>query len=133
MSVISNEEGVDPIGSCVGQRGTRVQSVLSEIGNEKIDIIPYSEEIELYIRNALSPAKVAEIKIDEDSKNAKVTVDEDQLSLAIGKKGQNVRLASKLTGYEIDIIESNSSKPSEEISKENKENSDKETDLKNKK
>jgi len=120
LSVISNEEEVDPIGSCVGQRGTRVQSVLSEIGNEKIDIIPHSDEPELYIKNALSPAKVAVINIDKNNKQAEVKVDEDQLSLAIGKKGQNVRLASKLTGYEIDIVESKKEKTSssENIEKE---------------
>lgn len=130
MSVSSNEEGVDPIGSCVGQRGTRVQSVLSEIGNEKIDIIPYSEDIGSYIRNALSPAKVSEIEINEDKKEAKVSVDEDQLSLAIGKKGQNVRLASKLTGYEIDIVESESDKKTEkkETKKKNIEEKKEETE-----
>ncbi len=104
MSVVSNQEGVDPIGSCVGQRGTRVQAVLSEIGNEKIDIIPHDEDPATYIKNALSPAKIIEIKLDEKNSRAKVYVDEDQLSLAIGKQGQNVRLASKLTGYEIDIV-----------------------------
>lgn len=104
MSVISSEESIDPVGACVGQRGTRVQAVLSEIGSEKIDIIPYSDNPETYIRNALSPAKVTEIKIDDKKKLATVKVDDDQLSLAIGKHGQNVRLASNLTGFEIDIV-----------------------------
>jgi transcription termination/antitermination protein NusA len=131
MSVDSNEEGVDPVGSCVGQRGTRVQSVLSEVGNEKIDIIPYSENIDNYIRNALSPAKVSEIKVDEENKAVKVSVDEDQLSLAIGKKGQNVRLASKLTGYEIDIVESENSKAEDESNSD--ETSDNEEDSKSEK
>ncbi len=127
MSVVSNEDEVDPIGSCVGQRGTRVQAVLSEIGNEKIDIIPYSDEPGSYIRNALSPAKVAEITIDDENKQAEVKVEEDQLSLAIGKKGQNVRLASKLTGYEIDIVESKE-ESSKNDSSEDKEEKVKEED-----
>lgn len=104
IAVASTQEGVDPVGSCVGQRGSRVQAVLAEIGEEKIDIVLYDKKLELYIRNALSPAKVDGVKIDKDKKEAKITVSEDQLSLAIGKEGQNVRLASKLTGYNIDIL-----------------------------
>lgn len=103
MSVIANQEGLDPVGSCVGQRGIRVQAVLAEIGNEKIDIILWDKDIEKYIANALSPAKVDKIKISKKDKKAVVYVPEDQLSLAIGKNGQNVRLASKLTGWSIDI------------------------------
>ena len=104
MAVYSNNKALDPVGSCVGQRGTRVQSVLAEIGDEKIDIILWDENTVQFIENALSPAKIRDITIDEENKVAKVGVDTDQLSLAIGKGGQNVRLASKLTGYTIDIV-----------------------------
>jgi len=105
MAVASRQEGVDPVGSCVGQRGTRVNAVLSELGEEKIDIILWDKDPEVFIVNALSPAKVAEIEIDEKKKEAKCYVTPDQLSLAIGKEGQNVRLAAKLTGWKIDIIQ----------------------------
>lgn len=104
MAVISNQPGLDPVGSCVGQRGTRVQAVLSEIGEEKIDIILWNETIEQLITNALSPAKVEKITLQPKVQMAAVKVPIDQLSLAIGKNGQNVRLASKLIGWEIDII-----------------------------
>lgn len=104
MAVFSANPALDPVGSCVGQRGTRVQAVLAEIGNEKIDIILWDNDTDQFIRNALSPAKVRTLEIDDDKKHANVQVDPDQLSLAIGKGGQNVRLASKLTGYTIDII-----------------------------
>lgn len=103
VAVVSKQEGVDPVGSCVGQRGTRVQAIISELGEEKIDIILWDEDLAKYISNALSPAKVSEIKINEKNKEAKVKVPTDQLSLAIGKSGQNVRLAAKLTGWKIDI------------------------------
>ena len=104
MAVSSTNPALDPVGSCVGQRGTRVQAVLAEIGEEKIDIILWDEDTEQFIRNALSPAKVRAITLDNEKRHASVEVDADQLSLAIGKGGQNVRLASKLTGYTIDII-----------------------------
>ena len=104
MAVIANQDGVDPIGSCVGQRGTRVQSVLAEIGEEKIDIVLWDKNIKKFIENSLSPAKIKKVTADKKNKKAKVIVAEDQLSLAIGKEGQNVRLASKLTGYEIDVV-----------------------------
>jgi len=103
IAVASKEEGIDPVGSCVGQRGVRVTTVIAELGGEKIDIIPWSEDAEKYIAASVSPAKVLEVDVDEERKHAKVTVTEDQLSLAIGKGGQNVRLAAKLTGYKIDI------------------------------
>jgi len=103
IAVASKEEGIDPVGSCVGQRGVRVTTVISELGGEKIDIIPWSDDTEKYIASSVSPAKVLEVEVDEERKHAKVTVTEDQLSLAIGKGGQNVRLAAKLTGYKIDI------------------------------
>ncbi|EKE11957.1 MAG: hypothetical protein ACD_14C00059G0001 [uncultured bacterium] len=104
MAVTSDEEGIDPIGSCVGQKGTRVQAVIEELGGEKIDIIEWSEKPQKYIAAAISPAKVLKVDVNEDKKEAKVTVPEDQLSLAIGKRGQNVRLAAKLTGWKIDVI-----------------------------
>lgn len=104
IAVSSNVPGVDPVGTFVGGHGTRVNAVMSEIGEqEKIDIIVWSENTTEYIMNALSPTKVTRVEIDEDRKRARVIVPEDQLSIAIGKSGQNVRLASKLSGYDIDI------------------------------
>ncbi len=103
MAVWTNEEGVDPIGSCVGQKGTRVQAVIDEIGGEKIDIIEWNENAEKFISAALSPAKVLNVELNEEEKQALVKVPSDQLSLAIGKRGQNVRLAAKLTGWRIDV------------------------------
>lgn len=102
IAVASNVEGIDPIGSAVGQRGTRVMAVINELGGEKIDIVEYSEDPAQYISNSLSPAKVLEVKIMPKNK-ALAIVPEDQLSLAIGKDGQNVRLAAKLTGWKIDV------------------------------
>src|SRR3989344_2882330 len=104
IAVTSLQEGVDPIGACVGQRGTRVQTVMGELGGEKIDIIEWDEDHVKFIANSLSPAKILHVELDEESKEAKVGVMEDQLSLAIGKAGQNVRLAARLTGWKIDII-----------------------------
>ncbi|WP_249175071.1 transcription termination factor NusA, partial [Clostridium tyrobutyricum] len=103
IAVHSNDENVDPMGACVGPKGIRVQSIVNELKNEKIDIIKWSKLPEEYIANALSPAKVLDVDIDEDNKFAQIVVDDDQLSLAIGKEGQNVRLAAKLTGWKIDI------------------------------
>lgn len=104
LAVHSSVPGVDPVGTFVGGHGTRVQAVMNEIGDqEKIDIVTYSDNTDEYIRNALSPAEVINIKIDEAKKHAVVKVGEDQLSIAIGRGGQNVRLAGKLTGYELDI------------------------------
>jgi N utilization substance protein A len=102
IAVASTEESIDPIGAAVGQRGTRVQVIINELGGEKIDIIEHSEDPEKYVSNSLSPAKVIEIKIMPKNK-ALAIVPEDQLSLAIGKNGQNVRLAAKLTGWKIDV------------------------------
>jgi N utilization substance protein A len=102
IAVSSKVEGVDPIGSMVGQRGTRVMAVINELGGEKVDIIEYAEDPEKYIANAMSPAKISEVKIMPKNK-ALVLVPEDQLSLAIGRNGQNVRLAAKLTGWKIDV------------------------------
>jgi N utilization substance protein A len=103
IAVYSNDENVDAMGACVGPKGVRVQTIVNELKNEKIDIIKWSKLPEEYIGNALSPAKVSDVTIDEDSKSAKVVVEDNQLSLAIGKEGQNVRLAAKLTGWKIDI------------------------------
>ena len=108
IAVSGKQDGLDPVGAFVGQRGIRVQSVTNEIGGEKIDIILYDEDTKVYIENAISPAKVAEITLDEKEQKATVKVPEDQLSLAIGKQGQNVRLAAKLTGWNIDIEGSDS-------------------------
>lgn len=106
IAVIATEEGIDPVGSCVGQRGTRVQAILAEIGDEKIDIVLWDEDVEQFIKNALSPAKTKSISISSKDHKATVMVDEESLSLAIGKGGQNVRLASKLTDWGIDIVKS---------------------------
>jgi len=102
IAVESNEQGVDPIGACVGQRGTRIMAVINELGGEKIDVISWEEKPEKFIANALSPAKIVGVKV-EDKNTAIVFVPEDQLSLAIGKDGRNVRLAANLTGWKIDI------------------------------
>lgn len=103
VAVSSRQAGVDPVGSCVGQKGVRVQAVIAELGNEKIDIIQYSDDPAKFIATALSPATVGKVSVNEEEKTAHVEVPEDQLSLAIGKDGQNVRLAAKLTGWRIDI------------------------------
>lgn len=103
IAVFSAEEGVDPIGSCVGQKGTRVQAIIDELGGEKIDIIEWNENTEKFISAGLSPAKVLSVTLFEAEKRALVKVPNDQLSLAIGKRGQNVRLAAKLTGWKIDV------------------------------
>lgn len=103
ISVYSKNDKVDSVGACVGMRGNRVRNIVNELYGEKIDIVRYNEDIREYIKNALSPAKVAEIKLDKERMKAEVIVDDDQLSLAIGKHGQNVRLASRLIGWELDI------------------------------
>lgn len=103
IAVKANGEGIDPVGACVGQRGTRVQSIINELGGEKIDIIEYSDNLEDYIKAAIAPAKVENITIDSANRQATVIVPQDQLSLAIGGSGQNVRLASRLTGYDINL------------------------------
>jgi len=105
IAVFSTQAGVDPVGSCVGQKGVRVQAVINELNGEKIDIIQHSEDISKFIASALSPAEKIKVEIDEKRKTAVVSVPEDQLSLAIGRDGQNVRLAVKLTGFKIDIKE----------------------------
>jgi N utilization substance protein A len=104
VAVFTDQKNIDPVGSCVGQRGTRVQTIIGELNGEKIDIIEWSSDPVKFISNALSPAKVLSIKLDEANQSAIAEVKEDQLSLAIGKSGQNVRLAAKLTGWKIDIV-----------------------------
>ena len=144
VAVWTDSDNVDPIGSCVGQRGARIQTIISELGGEKVDIIQYDDDPTRYISNALSPAKIIEIALDEKEKKAKVKVATEQLSLAIGKGGQNARLAAKLTGWRIDIVEYKKEKTEDEKGKEgeaaekaekkeesgeeNKKNSDKITD-----
>ena len=124
LAVRSTVPGVDPVGTFVGGHGTRVQAVMNEIGDqEKIDIITFDENSEQFIRNALSPAEVAKVEIDEETKHAKVFVSEDQQSIAIGRGGQNVRLASRLTGYELDIETAEPEKKAEPKPKKNIEDS----------
>lgn len=103
IAVASRDENVDPVGSCVGQKGLRVQAVMDELRNEKVDIIPWSSDPEIFISNAMSPAKVIRVDVNEDERSARVIVPDHQLSLAIGREGQNVRLAARLTGWKIDI------------------------------
>ncbi len=103
IAVISNEEKIDSVGSCVGMRGQRVKNIVREIGGEKIDIVRWNEDMDIYIRNSLSPAELAEVKLSRTEHRAEILVSDDQLSLTIGKKGQNVRLASKLTGWQLDV------------------------------
>ena len=103
IAVVSHADGVDPVGACVGPRGSRVRMVVSELRGEKIDIIPYNDEPARFVAKALSPARVREVLVDDDGKQATVIVPDDQLSLAIGREGQNARLAARLTGWRIDI------------------------------
>lgn len=103
IAVVSKQANIDPVGSCVGQRGSRVQTIINELEGEKIDIIEWSEDTEKFITNALSPAKVTSLNFNKDEKRARVVVKPDQYSLAIGRNGQNVRLASRLTGFQIDV------------------------------
>lgn len=105
VAVFSNQDGIDPVGSCVGRQGVRVQAIISELGGkERVDIIPYSDNPEKFVASALSPAQNLKATIDDKKKTASVAAPDDQLSLAIGKDGQNVRLAAKLTGFKIDLV-----------------------------
>ena len=110
VAVIANSDNVDPIGSCVGQRGSRIQTIINEVGGEKIDIIEYSDDAAKFIANSLAPAKIEQVELDHETKHAVITVDPEQLSLAIGRDGQNVRLAARLTGWHLDIT-SNQEQP----------------------
>ncbi|QLG69823.1 MAG: Transcription termination protein NusA [Candidatus Woesebacteria bacterium] len=121
MVVYSNQPGVDPVGSCVGQKGVRVQTVTSELGGERVDVIPYSDNIAEVIKNALSPAENLEVTLDEEKKIAFVLAPEDQLSLAIGRDGQNARLAAKLTGWGIKVESVESKEPKKEDKEEKEE------------
>ncbi len=118
VAVMTTDERIDAVGACVGPRGTRVQAIVDELFDEKVDIVPWSEDAQVFITNALSPAKVNSIKLDEETRGALVVVPDSQLSLAIGKGGQNVRLAARLTEWKIDIrsetqaAEGTTSKPS---------------------
>ena len=103
IAVVSHADGVDPVGACVGPRGSRVRMVVSELRGEKIDIIPYNDEPARFVAKALSPARVREVLVDDENRQATVIVPDDQLSLAIGREGQNARLAARLTGWRVDI------------------------------
>lgn len=120
IAVSSTASGVDPVGSCVGQKGVRVQAVTNELGGERVDIVLWSDDTAELVKSSLSPAENMSVKLDEENKIAKVTAPEDQLSLAIGKEGQNVRLAAKLTGYRIEV-EGIPVPPTEEKEEEKKE------------
>lgn len=105
VAVITEDDSIDPIGACIGQRGGRIQTIIAELGGEKIDVIQFIDDTEKYISNALSPAKVKRVDLNEETKEASVFVDSDQFSLAIGRSGQNVRLASNLVGWKINVVE----------------------------
>jgi N utilization substance protein A len=134
MAVTSTEERIDPIGSCVGQRGSRIMAVINELGGEKIDVIAWNKDPEKFIANSLSPAKIVKVEIEANN-SATVLVTEDQLSLAIGKDGRNVRLAANLTGWKIDIkttdkppveevVEESEEKPKKKVKKTKEENTE---------
>lgn len=114
VAVWTDDESIDPIGSCIGQRGSRITTIIDELGGEKVDIIQYSENAVEYIKQALSPAKVDRVELDEEKKEATVHVADDQFSLAIGKGGQNVRLAAQLTGWEINVEQEGGSADAED-------------------
>jgi N utilization substance protein A len=103
MAVASEMDRVDPVGACIGQKGVRINAIINELGGEKVDIVAWSEDIGTYISKAMSPAEVRYVRLDEENKSARVVVPDEKLSLAIGKGGQNVRLAAKLTGWKIDV------------------------------
>jgi N utilization substance protein A len=125
IAVISHADGVDPVGACVGPRGSRVRMVVSELRGEKIDIIPYNDEPARFVAKALSPARVREVLVDDETKEATVIVPDDQLSLAIGRDGQNARLAARLTGWKVDITsETDFAQQEEDIEYEGEEAAD---------
>jgi Transcription elongation factor len=121
IAVYSKDDKVDCVGACVGMRGSRVKSIVSELHGEKIDIVRFSDDMREYISAALSPAKISEIKLDKAKQRAEVIVDDDQLSLAIGRHGQNVRLASKLVGWELNIRSKADAKEKKEVKEKEKE------------
>ena len=104
VAVISNDDRIDAVGACVGMKGMRIHSIVRELSNENIDVVNYSDDIEIFIRRALSPAEIDDIIIDNANRTAKIKAQEDQISMIIGKNGQNIKLASKLTGYQIDVL-----------------------------
>jgi N utilization substance protein A len=122
ISVISNDDRIDAVGACVGMKGIRIHSIVRELSNENIDVINYTEDPALYINRALSPAKLNDIYLDTQNKIAKIYADEDQISLIIGKSGQNIKLASKLTGYQIDVVRETEEKEGSEDEETEEEN-----------
>jgi transcription antitermination factor NusA-like protein len=116
---MSNDDKIDAVGACVGMKGMRIHSIVRELCNENIDVINYTKDNALYISRALSPAKLQDIYIDNENKVAKINADEDQVSLIIGKNGQNIKLASKLTGFQIDVIREQNDDDEEEEDDEN--------------
>jgi len=134
IAVFSNQSGVDPVGSCVGQKGVRVQAITNELGGERVDIIPWSEDIADFIKTALSPAEGLVVVLDEKTKSAKVKAPEDQLPVTIGKEGQNAKLAAKLTGWKIEVegIEEDEGKSKKEKKAKEKKDKKKPEDKKGK-
>ncbi|MCF6276230.1 MAG: transcription termination factor NusA [Candidatus Magasanikbacteria bacterium] len=127
VAVFTKDESVDPIGSCIGQRGSRINTIIDELGGEKIDIIHFDEKVETFIKNSLAPAKIETVVLNEEEKTAAVNVKEDQLSLAIGRGGQNVRLATELTGWRIKVVQVD--EEGGEVDEENKEESPNEKEV----
>lgn len=118
ISVISNDDRIDAVGACVGMKGIRIHSIVRELSNENIDVINYTDDPALYIMRSLSPAKINEIYLDNENKIARIHADEDQISMIIGKNGQNIKLASKLTDYQIDVVRLNEDSEEEEVESE---------------
>ena len=118
IAVYSNDDRVDAVGACVGMKGSRVQAVVKELSGERVDIVPWSEEAQQFVTKALSPARVSSMRVDRDKQEMTVVVDDDQLSLAIGREGQNVRLAVKLTGWKIDLVSTSEMVQRERLEKE---------------
>jgi N utilization substance protein A len=105
VAVLSTDSSVDPIGACIGQRGSRIQTIIAELGGEKVDIIQYDDDTEIFLSNAMAPARVNRVILDKENHEATVYVNEDQFSLAIGRGGQNVRLAAQLTGWKVKVVQ----------------------------
>ena len=126
IAVTSNDDRIDAVGACVGMKGIRIHSIVRELSNENIDVINYTEEPTLYISRALSPAKLNDIELDNENKTANIYADEDQISLIIGKSGQNIKLAGKLTGYQINVVRMEHEEEEEDEDVENEENEENE-------